>query len=236
MDQNQKGIVVGLLTEMACCTIDIHDEVTTDVLVCKNTIRFLAKNDPTLLDDFMNATNAVKQNKKDGYITKEYPEKSADLRKAIRMLEALAKDSSEAPKTVETLNKAAKLLSDFYDVEKRDAIYFITEQTCCLIQAIGKESEDVKICEQAMQFLTHNNLEQLKAFKEHTDAAVHNPNADYDTEQYDGKRTDVRHAVDDLMELSIASETPTEQGERLRQVAQMIEAFYGMDGILPETI
>jgi len=37
------------------------------------------------------------------------------------------------------------------------------------------------------------------------------------------------------MELAIASDTPAEQGAILKQAAQMIEEFYGMDGILPET-
>ena len=130
---------------------------------------------------------------------------------------------------------AVELLTDFYDVETRGSIYFITEQACCLAQVQGKDSKDAKICEQALRLITKDDPVQMHAYKERTDATKYEPDVDYDTEQYEGKETDVRHAVADIMRFAGASGIPAEQKEVLALAAEMIASFYGMEEELLET-
>ena len=69
--------------------------------------------------------------------------------------------------------------------EIKKAIYFLTEQASCLLQAHGKETKHFKICEQAVHYLVKGDPELLKPFKERMAVTTHDPDADYDTEQYD---------------------------------------------------
>jgi hypothetical protein len=229
MNKEQIRTTAKLLTEVACCTIEVHDKVTDDVRVCEAAVGYLAKDDPTLPEDFKKATNTVLQDKGSNYQTEQYDGKGDDLRNAIRLLDSLAKSLNTPAEEKETLNKAARLVADFYDVANRGSAYFLTEQACLLIQAQGKECEDAKICEQALRFITHDDAVQMQAFKDRTDATNHDPTADCDTEQYDGKKTDVRHAVADIMDYASIPDTPIDQHEVLKQAAEMIAEFYGMD-------
>lgn len=235
MNQEQCKTAAQLLTEVAGCTIEVHNEITGDVRVCEAAVGYLAKDAPALLEDFKKTTDTVLQNEDSDYSVKPYAGKSDDLRTAIRLLETLAKSFKKPAEEKEMLNKAARLVADFYDVESRGSAYFLTEQACCLIQAQGKESTDAKICEQALRFITHDDAAQMKAFKERTEATAHAPDADYDTEQYDGKKTDVRHAVADITSYANIPDTPIDQKEVMVQAAEMIAEFYGMDDEPAET-
>ena len=239
MNQNQTNdhskTAIRLLTEVACCTIDIHDEITEDVRVCEAAVGYLTEGDPTPVEDLKKATNTILQDKDSDYQTEQYDGKSDDLRRTIRLLESRAKSLNTPAEEKEPLNKSARLIADFYDVETKGTIYFLTEQACCLIQAQGKESEDAKVCEQALRFITNNNAEQMQTFKDRTEATSYAPDADYDTEQYDGKITDVRHAAADIMSYANIPYTPVDQKEVLAQAAEMIAAFYDVDVDLAET-
>ena len=229
MNQEQIKTATRLLTEVACCTIDTYDEFTEGVQICEAAVGYLAKDAPELLDGFKKATAEVLQDKDIDCVTEQYDEKSDDLRRAIRLLETCAKTPNAPEEETEALNKAARLIADFYDVETRGSAYFLTEQACFLIQSQGKDSEDANICEQALRLITNDNAEQMQAFNERTAAVSHAPDADYDTEQYEGKRTDIRHAVVDMMSFSGTPDIPAEKKEILKQAADMIAEFYGMD-------
>ena len=228
MNQEQIKTAARLLTEVACCTIDIHDEFTEGVQVCEAAVGYLAKDAPELLGSFKKATTEALQNKGGNYTTKQYSEKSDDLRRAIRLLETCAKTPDAPAEETVTLNKAARLIADFYDVETRGSAYFLTEQACFLIQGQGKDSEDAKICEQALCLIINGNAEQMQAFNKRTAATNYAPDADYDTEQYEGKKTDIRHAVADIMSFVGSPDITAEQKEMLEQAADMIAEFYGM--------
>ena len=120
--------------------------------------------------------------------------------------------------------------------EIKKAVYFLTEQVCCLKQAHGKETEDTNICEKAVRFLTKGDPKLMQQFKERTAAVKHDPNADYDTEQYEGKDADIRAAIANLAKLAIDPGTAAEKGELLNKGASMIAEFYGMEDLLPETV
>jgi hypothetical protein len=229
MNQEQIRTAVNLLTEVACCTIEVHNEVTEDVRVCEATVGYLAKDDPTLANDFKKTTAIVLQDKDSDYTMKQYDGKSDDLRRAIRLLETLANATDAPAEEKEMLTKAARLLVDFYDVEVRGSAYFLTEQACCLTQAQGKDSKDAELCKQALRLITKDDPAQMQAFTARTSATKHNPDADYDTEQYEGKETDIRHAVTDIMGFAGTPDIPAGQKEVLKQAAEMIASFYGMD-------
>jgi len=243
MNQNQNNVgspspanghdhtemTVRLLTEVACCTIEVHNSTTDDVQICETTISYLAKENPELLTSFMQAKDTTLQNEDTDYTMKQYDGKSDDLRIAVRLLETLAKAPKALAEEKETMTKAARLMVDFYDMDIKDSFYFITEQACTLIQAQGSESKHLALCEQAMELMSKDDAEKIKTFKSQTLAVKHDPDADYDTEDYDGKKTDIRHAVADIMSLANSPDTPAEQKEVLTEVADGIADFYGMD-------
>lgn len=229
MNQEQNTMTANLLTEVARYTIDVHNEVTDDVRVCEAAVSYLAKEAPVLMDEFKKATDAALKNAEGDYTAKQYNGKGGDLRKAIRLLETLSKTPDVPAEETEMLKKAARLIADFYDAENRGSAYFLTEQACCLIQTQGKESEDAKICEQALRLVSNDDPAQMQAFTERTESTTYAPDADYNIEQYDGKETDVRHAVSDLISIAHTADTPADQKEVLEQAAEMIASFYGMD-------
>jgi len=218
-----------LLTEVACCTIEVHSSTTDDAQVCETAISYLAKDNPTLLADFKQSTETTLQNEDADYTMRQYDGKIDDLRIAVRLLETLAKAPNAPAEEKETMTKAARLIVDFYDMDIKDSLYFITEQACTLIQAQGLESKHLALCEQAMELMSKGDAEKIKTFKSKTLIVKYDPDADYDTEDYDGKKTDIRHAVADIMSLANSPETPTEQKEVLTEVADGIADFYGMD-------
>jgi len=118
--------------------------------------------------------------------------------------------------------------------QRKTAAELLTEQACCLIQAQGKDSKDAKICEQALRLITKDDLEQMQAYKERTDATKYAPDADYDTEDYEGKETDIRHTVANIMGIVGTPDILAGQKEILEQAAEMIASFYGLDEELLE--
>ena len=119
--------------------------------------------------------------------------------------------------------------------EIKNAVYFLTEQAYCLAQARSKESEFFKLCEEAVRYLVKGDPELLLPFKERTDAVKYDPDADYDTEQYDGKEADMRLAITCLANLAKAPGTPAEKSDILTRTARLIAEFYGAEDMLPET-
>ena len=217
-----------LLTEVACCTIEVHNDTTDVVQVCETAIGYLAKDNPELLTNFIQTKDTTLQNEDADYIMKQYDGKSDDLRIAVRLLETLAKAPNASAEEKEIMSKAARLLVDFYDMDIKDSLYFITEQACTLIQAQGSESKHLTLCERAMEFMSKGDAEKIKVFNNKTLTIKHDPDADYDIEDYDGKKTDIRHAVADIMSLANSPETPAELKEVLTKVADGIADFYGV--------
>jgi hypothetical protein len=112
---------------------------------------------------------------------------------------------------------------------KKDSIYFITEQACCLAQSTGRETEHFKACEQAVRYLAKGDPEILQSFAELTEAVKLDPDADYDTEQYEGKDADVRAAVAELELIAKDPGTPAEDAKALKHTADIIADFYGLE-------
>jgi hypothetical protein len=108
----------------------------------------------------------------------------------------------------------------------KDALYFVTEQACCLRLVQSEETDDFRACREAAHYLAGGDL---KGFDERTNAVKHNPTQDYNTEQYEGKSADVRHAVAELARLGQSADTPADKCDPLMKVAEIIAAFYGMD-------
>jgi hypothetical protein len=236
MEHDQIKTSINLLTEVACCTIDVHGEATEGFQICEKAVGYLTKDNTKLLENFKKEIKKAK-NLKDNksYVMKGYAEKLDDIRMVIALLKNLAK-AHDAP--AEMLNSASDMVMDFYDVDIRGSIHFITEQACYLIQAQGKEpsgkaAEDLEICKNTMHFLTKGDPDLMQAFNERIEAVNHDPDADYNTDEYDGKKTDIRNAVAELTSHAKDPETTTEQSEMLNQAAEMIAVFYGMDDILP---
>ena len=117
-------------------------------------------------------------------------------------------------------------------IENKGALYFVTEQACCLVQATGRETDDFRACQAAAEYLAGGDAETMAAFRERTDAMNHDPSADYDTEQYEGKRKDVGEAVSALNVLGTAEDTPEQVKGLLLKVADIIAAFYDMDNVV----
>jgi hypothetical protein len=116
-------------------------------------------------------------------------------------------------------------------MENKDALYFVTEQACCLAQAMGRDTDDFRACQDAAAYLADGDAEALAAFRERTEAVQCDLTGleDYDTEQYEGKTEDVREAVSALNVLGTAGDTPEEARGALLKVAEIIAAFYDVE-------
>jgi len=118
---------------------------------------------------------------------------------------------------------------------QKDALYFVTEQACCLIQASGRDTDDFRACHEAAEYITDGDAGAFAAFQERTSAAQHDPTGleDYDTEQYEGKIHDVREAVSALVCSGIAPDTPDEKRGVLLKAADLVAAFYDLEVKVP---
>ena len=123
------------------------------------------------------------------------------------------------------------------DTKDKGALYFVTEQACCLAQAQGRETEDFRAFQEVAEFITNGNADALADFKERTEAVKQDftHSEDYDTEQYEGKRDDVREAVSALSYQGSAPETPDGIRAALLKAADIIAAFYDMDNAVVAT-
>ena len=117
---------------------------------------------------------------------------------------------------------------------KKDALYFVTEQACCLAQAQGRETDDFRAFQEAAEYIAGGDANALADFHARTSAVQHDltGNEDYDTEQYDGKREDVITAVSALSYQGSAPETPDGIRGALLKTADIIAAFYDMDNVV----
>jgi hypothetical protein len=115
-------------------------------------------------------------------------------------------------------------------------LYFISEQAKFLMQANGKKTKDIKVCEQAVDFLVDGNKMAMRHFNELLDTTKHDPDADYDTKDYSGKDDDIRTAITELADMANSPCTQAEHGKVLIEAAQMIAEFYCVGGELPGAV
>ena len=115
------------------------------------------------------------------------------------------------------------------DAESRAALYFLTEQACCLAQSSGRETDWFRACREAVEYLTGGDADAMEDFLTRTDAVEPASTEDYDTEEYEGKECDVRTAVSLLEHLSLDVGTPDSKRGPLKKAADLIAGFYGMD-------
>jgi hypothetical protein len=117
---------------------------------------------------------------------------------------------------------------------KKDALYFVTEQACCLAQAQGRDTDDFRAFQEAAEYLAGGDANALADFHARTEAMKHDLTGleDYDTEQYDGKRNDVASAVSALNYTGSAPDTPDGIRGALLKAADIIAAFYDMDNVV----
>jgi cytosine/adenosine deaminase-related metal-dependent hydrolase len=128
-----------------------------------------------------------------------------------------------------------KDVNDMQSTMQKDALYFVTEQACCLAQATGRETDDFRTCQDAAEYLARGDAETLTAFWERTEAVQRDLTGyeDYDTEQYEGKIKDARDAVSSLSRLGAADGTPEKVRGSLLKAADIIAAFYDVDDAVP---
>ena len=114
---------------------------------------------------------------------------------------------------------------------KNDALYFVTEQACCLAQATGRDTDDFRACQDAAEFITDGDPCAFTAFQARAGAVQRDltGHEDYDTEQYEGKDDDVREAVSALNCTGSAPDTPDGIRGALLKSAEIIAAFYDVE-------
>jgi hypothetical protein len=122
------------------------------------------------------------------------------------------------------------------NTNSKNALYFLTEQACCLAQNQGVETEHFHVCRETAEYLADGNTDIIKAFDERTGSVKRDftGQEDYITENYEGKRDDVRAAVVELTNLSKNTNTPDDKRGATTAAAYLIASFYGMDGVLEE--
>jgi len=115
-----------------------------------------------------------------------------------------------------------------------DALWFVTEQACCLALASGRETDDFRACQAAAESLADGDAGALAYFGERTAAVTHDDTGfeDYDTESYEGKENDLREAVTRLAHLGLDMQAPVEKREAFMKAADLIAGFYDADDVL----
>jgi hypothetical protein len=109
-----------------------------------------------------------------------------------------------------------------------DALWFITEQGYCLALGAGRGHEDFKACETAAEFLANGDAEAMERFREKTNVEF-DSGADYDTEDYDGKKDDLAAALSEMLTRADDPATPEAASHALRKAAAAVADFYGVD-------
>jgi hypothetical protein len=104
--------------------------------------------------------------------------------------------------------------------------WFLTEQACCLAQAGHRESDDFRACLNAAKYLAGGETDALTV---RADIAMCDPDADYDTEDYQGKDRDLAGAIYTLLARGHDAGTPEQARTALLRSADLIAAFYGAD-------
>jgi hypothetical protein len=115
--------------------------------------------------------------------------------------------------------------------QSKGVLCFLTEQAYCLAQAGGRETEDFLACRETALYLANGDAEAIAAFDERTGAVARDwsGDEDYDTEDYAGKRNDVRAAVAELENRGRDTATPEAMRGTLMKTADLIADFYGLD-------
>jgi NTP pyrophosphatase (non-canonical NTP hydrolase) len=259
MSNTEAKEAIHFLTEQACLNIWIMGWTLTDKNFndFEEAVTYLAKDEPELMQRFKEYTNTAMSDEAHNreYDANNYGGKAPDVHREITNLTALANSSDIPEKAKDVLNRVICYITDFHDADEalihdagetaatsdknkrstiEKAIYFLTEQAHCLIQARGKDNEHFKICEKAVRYLTKGDPELLQPFKERTSDVKHDPDADYDTEQYDGKEADMLVAVEYLANLANDPGTPADKAGILKQGADLIAGFYGKEGVLSD--
>ena len=241
MSKNEIRKTVHFLIEQACRSIWIMDwgPDNANFKDFAEAVTHLAADEPELLTQFTahtaNAMSKEAQSKE--YAPKDYGGATLDADAAIANLIALAAYPDTLKPARDTLNRVAKYLADFHDAGNTEisqadiaaAVNLLTEQACFVLQANGTKTDTFNDCEQAVRYLVKGDPELLKPFKDRTQAVKHDPDADYDTKQYDGKEAEIRTAVTCLTNLAKKIGTPADKKEILNRCASLIAEFYGME-------
>ena len=118
-------------------------------------------------------------------------------------------------------------------IKRGGVMYFLTEQACCVKQAKGVFTDDYRACWDAVEYLACDDADALDEFDKRINAVNHDLTGleDYDTENYEGKESDVREAIAELIRLANDPDTSDDR-RRVRVIlkaADIIAGFYGVD-------
>jgi hypothetical protein len=82
-------------------------------------------------------------------------------------------------------NCSAERMTKMTTSSEKKALYFITEQACCLAQVQGTAGEDFLACQKAAEYLAGDDTDAIIAFDERTSAVKRDLSGleDYDTEE-----------------------------------------------------
>jgi len=119
--------------------------------------------------------------------------------------------------------------------EQRGAIYFLTEQACCLVLAQGTtDTDDFRVCRESVEYLTGGDAMSVEEFLTRTGVVKGDPGglADYDTEEYDRKKRDMLAAVSALARRYQDPATPEDIRPTLLKAADLVASFYGAENAL----
>jgi protein involved in temperature-dependent protein secretion len=117
-----------------------------------------------------------------------------------------------------------------------DALWFTTEQACCLAQNGGQDNEWFKVCETAAEYLTDGDAEAMSRFREQIAEVKPDPDGDYDLAEYEGKADDMRTSVTRLAHLGLDLTAVPETRAALMKTAELIADFYGAGNVLDAAI
>jgi hypothetical protein len=118
--------------------------------------------------------------------------------------------------------------------QRGNAVWFLTEQACCLMLAQGEETDDFGACRAAVEYLAGDDREAVTEFLERTGLAPGNPGglaADYDLEEYREKDRDLAGALYDLLTRGHDCSVPEPTRASLLKGTQLVASFYGADGV-----
>ncbi|MDR1070812.1 MAG: hypothetical protein LBL37_08545 [Gracilibacteraceae bacterium] len=120
------------------------------------------------------------------------------------------------------------------NTETKDALWFVTEQACCLAQATGRYTDDFRVCRATAEYLTNGDTDALARFDEITNAVKRDETGleDFDTVEYEGKADDVRVVVTRLANFGLDLTAPEDWRAAFMKAADLVASFYGADDAL----
>ena len=115
--------------------------------------------------------------------------------------------------------------------QRGTAVWFLTEQACCLMLAQSEVTDDFQACRQAVEFLAADDIEAVMEFNTRTGIVKGDPGAlaDYDIECYDSKERDLLGAIYEMLTLGNNPQVPDDARAALLKSAEIIASFYGAD-------